>query len=172
MDPKIWFTADTHFSSVRTLELSRRPFKSAKHMDEALIANWNAAVGPNDVVYHLGDFGNYEVRERLNGGICLLFGNYERKDDTEGWAHAGFRAVQQEERVYNYIATLVHEPSHMVKGFNLFGHVHQLCMVKKRGFVYGLNVGTDCHFFTPIDVKTVQFYRNAIENHYDEEVFG
>ena len=35
----------------------------------------------------------------------------------------------------------------------------------------GLNVGVDCHKFSPIDVETVLFYRNAICNHYDENVF-
>ena len=34
---KIWFTSDTHFSSERTLELSKRPFKSVEEMDKILI---------------------------------------------------------------------------------------------------------------------------------------
>lgn len=63
---------------------------------------------------------------------------------------------------------MTHEPENCKKDrFNLFGHVHQLCMVKK----YGLNVGTDCHFFKPIDIDTVLFYKNAIQNHYDFNVF-
>ena len=40
-------------------------------------------------------------------------------------------------------------------------------MVKKNG----LNVGVDCHNFRPINTDTVMFYRNAIEAHYDENVF-
>ena len=55
---KIWFTSDTHFSSERTLELSKRPFKSVEEMDKILIENWNSVVGQNDTVYHIGDFGN------------------------------------------------------------------------------------------------------------------
>ncbi|HNA90554.1 MAG TPA: hypothetical protein PK989_14665, partial [Anaerolineales bacterium] len=51
--------------------------------------------------------------------------------------------------------------------FFLFGHVHQLQMVKRNG----LNVGTDCHFFRPIDLQVVLFYRNAIYLHYDDNVF-
>ena len=48
------------------------------------------------------------------------------------------------------------------------GHVHKLCMVKANG----LNVGSDCHHFKPISSKDVEFYRNAIENFYDENVFS
>ena len=53
------------------------------------------------------------------------------------------------------------------KHFNLFGHIHKLCMIKS----YGLNVSVDCHNFTPIDLDTVWFYHNAVLNHYDDEVF-
>ena len=44
---------------------------------------------------------------------------------------------------------------------------NKLSMVKR----FGLNVGVDCHNFYPIDEEVVKFYRNAIINHYDEEVF-
>jgi hypothetical protein len=40
-------------------------------------------------------------------------------------------------------------------------------MVRKNG----LNVGVDCHNFTPIDISTVLFYKEAIEKYYDYEVF-
>jgi hypothetical protein len=36
---------------------------------------------------------------------------------------------------------------------------------------YGLNVGTDCHNFKPINEETILFYKNAIEKHYDDNVF-
>jgi calcineurin-like phosphoesterase family protein len=63
---------------------------------------------------------------------------------------------------------LVHEPDEATAGeFFLFGHVHQLQMVKRNG----LNVGTDCHFFRPIPLEVVLFYQNAIQNHYDDNVF-
>lgn len=74
---KVFFTADTHFGSERTLTLSRRPFKTVEEMDETLINNWNSVVDKNDIVYHLGDFGNYEIVKRLNGKVTLIWGNYE-----------------------------------------------------------------------------------------------
>ncbi len=64
---------------------------------------------------------------------------------------------------------LVHEPEfgNISDKFYLFGHIHKLQMVKQNG----LNVGVDCHSFTPIDIDTVLFYKNAIEKHYDINVF-
>jgi hypothetical protein len=40
-------------------------------------------------------------------------------------------------------------------------------MVKRNG----LNVGVDCHQFTPIDLSVVKFYYDAITKHYDHNVF-
>lgn len=78
--PNIFFTADTHFSAERTLELSKRPFRNIREMDEAMINNWNAVVGKNDHVYHAGDFGDVNIAKYLNGNIHLIMGNYERRD--------------------------------------------------------------------------------------------
>ena len=75
--PNIFFTSDTHFSQERTLELSKRPFKNVEEMDNAIIDNWNSVVEPNDIVYHLGDFGNVEICKKLHGNIKLILGNYE-----------------------------------------------------------------------------------------------
>ena len=38
------------------LRYCNRPFASVSEMDEHLIERWNAAVGDNDIVFHLGDF--------------------------------------------------------------------------------------------------------------------
>lgn len=54
-----FFTSDTHFGSERTLKFSRRPFKTTQEMDETFINNWNDLIKPEDIVYHLGDFGDF-----------------------------------------------------------------------------------------------------------------
>lgn len=173
----IWFTADTHFSHERTLELSKRPFKTVEEMDNTIIKNWNAVVGKDDTVYHLGDFGNYKIREKLNCNICLVLGNYERDDINKGiitldYLLNNFESVYQQihiANINNKQYQMVHKPLNGTnEEFKLFGHIHKLQMVKRNG----LNVGVDCHNFTPINIETVEFYRNAIENYYDEEVFS
>ena len=56
------------------------------HMNETIIANWNSVVGPDDIIFHLGDFclgGSAEwinVLNRLNGKIYLIAGNHDIKD--------------------------------------------------------------------------------------------
>ena len=79
---KIFFTSDTHFFHKNIIKYCNRPFGSVEEMNEALVANWNSVVGPDDHVYHLGDFcfGNVEKWNwclepgRLNGHIHLILG--------------------------------------------------------------------------------------------------
>ena len=182
---KIWFTADTHFGHQRTLELSKRLYSNVEEMNWDMVKKWNSVVDEEDTVYHLGDFGDLEFAKLLNGNIILLFGNYEWDEFKryyelsideyienlkDGWY---FEEVYAEHEIVmefsNNEYSLVHEPSNAnPHRFKLFGHIHKLQMVKRNG----LNVGVDCHDFYPIDLETVEFYRNAIERHYDEDVFG
>ncbi|HVK73561.1 MAG TPA: hypothetical protein VM734_09580 [Kofleriaceae bacterium] len=73
-----FFTSDTHFGHANILRYCARPFASVAEMDDALIARWNARVGDDDVVYHLGDFtlSNRETARRafarLRGQIKVL----------------------------------------------------------------------------------------------------
>lgn len=185
---KIWFTSDTHFGSERTLKLSKRPFKDTNEMDEVMINNWNKVVSKDDTVYHLGDFGEYETIEKLNGKIILLYGNYEVADgiNSDYLKHIGFYDVIKDNtfsiwidnknknyEFEKYHLSMSHYPTMVsnvssVNSFNLFGHIHKLQMVKR----HGLNAGIDCHNLFPIDLDTVLFYKNAIDNFYDDEVFN
>ena len=185
---KIFFTSDTHFGAERTLKLSRRPFSSVEEMDNTIIENWNKTVGKNDLVFHLGDFGDYKRVKELNGKIYLIFGNYERKDLKDNFNNdsnefmsylfdLGFTDVCKYElfsyMINNNMFYMSHEPSSLPKIYNkdtdihLFGHIHEKQMIKR----FGLNVGVDCHNFKPVDIDTVLFYDNALKNFYDEEVF-
>ena len=53
---KVFFTSDTHFYHANIINFCKRPFANVETMNEALIENWNAVVGANDIVFHLGDF--------------------------------------------------------------------------------------------------------------------
>ena len=178
----IWFTSDTHFGSERTLEFSKRPFETVTEMDDTIISNWNECVAPNDTVYHLGDFGDYDRINDLNGHIHLILGNYELNDIDNGiitlerLRQMGFIVTSNLKcnlAVYHNSSEietlpLTHKPEDCDKTkFNLFGHIHGLQKVKR----YGLNVGVDCHYFKPINLEEVLWWKNAIENHYDNNVF-
>ena len=63
---------------------------------------------------------------------------------------------------------LTHEPLSCKKHiFNLFSHVHKLCMIKN----FGLNVGVDNFDYSPASLDEVLFYKKAINNHYDKNVY-
>lgn len=52
--------------------------------------------------------------------------------------------------------------------FNLYGHIHGRQLVK----TYGLDVGVDGHHFYPLSMKEdVAFFKRAIEEFYDDNVF-
>lgn len=175
-ESKTWYTADTHFGEERTRVLSKRPFNNVDEMDWEIVKRWNEKVGDNDTVCHLGDFGNPNMLKYLKGNkIVFLPGNYD-SEEIQNKLCLDKRISLIEN---NYIGKthneqfflMVHAPEDgKIKDdikFFLFGHIHKLGMIKKNG----LNVGVDCHNYYPIDEETVLFYKNAIEKHYDKNVF-
>lgn len=115
----IFFTADHHFGHSNILKYedeSRRNayggrFQSVERMDEYLIEQWNATVGPDDLVYCLGDLSFKQavlenVLPRLRGEKILVVGNHDpyfkrltcamprmHKEAREDALRAGFSAV-------------------------------------------------------------------------------
>ncbi len=87
-----WFTSDTHFGDHRVLNLYPRPYASVAEMDEDLVRRWNAVVGDDDEVWHLGDFARTPphaaaMLAQLNGRKHLVAGNNDVSPATEqGWA--------------------------------------------------------------------------------------
>ena len=92
----VFFTADTHFGHAAARALYRRPFPSVAAMDEAMVARWNETVGPDDEVWHLGDFAVCRnaagaaaaLLARLNGRKRLIIGNNDPPEVAAlpGWA--------------------------------------------------------------------------------------
>ena len=172
---KIYFTSDTHFSSERTLRFSRRPFADIEEMNDAIVKNWNKIVGPDDEVYHLGDFGDISWAKKLNGKIHLILGNYETESIKNNPAYQDELNEAFYEVCPNKIITLkdgtsiymTHKPSDCRKDmFCAFGHIHGL---KKINY-FGVNVGVDANHFMLLSEDDVLFYKNAV-NDYDYEVF-
>mgnify|MGYP003426752763 CR=1 FL=1 len=68
---KVFFTSDFHANHKRIIEFCNRPWESKEEMTENLIKNWNSVVGPDDIIFHLGDFcwsGSWNtILEKLNG---------------------------------------------------------------------------------------------------------
>lgn len=93
-----FFTSDTHFGDAYVIVRSRRPFANARAMDEALVARWNETVGPEDEVWHLGDFAGKmpetavaRLLDSLAGRKHLIVGN---NDPPQTLRLAGWASVQ------------------------------------------------------------------------------
>lgn len=153
----IFFTADTHFNHAGALALYRRPFASVQDMNAAMIARWNETVGPDDEVWHLGDFalktraaGAAALLHALNGRKHLVRGNNDLADIAElpEWASSqsyieieadGCRAVLCHYAFRTWNA--------MKKGaLNLHGHSHGRLKPLPRQ----ADVGVDVWNFRPI----------------------
>ena len=151
----VFFTADTHFGDHRTINIQRRPFASTVDMDEAIVARWNAVVGRDDTVWHLGDVARRSgdvpaLLARLNGTKHLLRGNNDPEATltAPGWASVGDYA---ELEVDGRRLVLCHYPFRSWNGqhkgaINLHGHSHGRLKSMPRQF----DVGVDLRGFAPV----------------------
>jgi len=132
MSRNIWFTADTHFGHGKVIEYEERPFPDADEMDRLLILNWNQKVGPDDLVYHLGDFAMHKkdrvrsILQELNGTKILIRGNHDFKPTA--MMNLGFDACLESAfvRIGRHDCYLSHEPFPMSapNTWMIHGHVH------------------------------------------------
>jgi calcineurin-like phosphoesterase family protein len=153
----VFFTSDTHFGDHRVLNIGKRPFGSVAEMDAALAANWNAVVGPEDEVWHLGDVARSVAAAaalipRLNGRKRLILGN----NDPAGvaalpdWAEV---APYKELELDGRRLVLCHYPFRSWNGMgrgalNLHGHSHGRMRPMTRQF----DVGVDARSWTPVSL--------------------
>ena len=172
---RVFFTSDTHFYHDNIINFCGRPFKNVEVMNETLIANWNSVVGPDDIVFHLGDFclgGSAEwtnILNRLNGKIYLIVGNHDIKNLRQGYySHFEHIAMQMHIEVGKQKIYLNHCPFLCYGGayrdtWQLFGHVHtskqntgidapRLHML----FPTQYDVGVDNNNFTPVSFEEVK----------------
>jgi calcineurin-like phosphoesterase family protein len=158
----IFFTSDTHFGHGGALGLYRRPFASVAAMNQALVERWNEAVGPDDVVWHLGDFAIRqrpvvvaELLARLNGRKYLVAGNNDPPATIEldGWESVQPYAETTAEGVS---LVLCHYPFRSWRGMgkgwvNLHGHSHGRMKPLPRQF----DVGVDVWDFRPVTLEEI-----------------
>lgn len=131
----IKYIGNWHYGHKNSIAFDNRPFGSVEEMNEALIQNWNGAVGPEDTVYILGDMfwcgatAAVEALERLKGTKVLVKGNHDHQKSAE------FR--QQFKQISDYLeiedigrnVVLCHYPipcfkNHYHGWFHLYAHVH------------------------------------------------
>ncbi len=151
----LFFTSDTHFGDHRTLNIHKRPFTSVAEMDEAMVAGWNAVVGAEDEVWHLGDFARKlsdvpHLLSRLHGRKHLLLGNNDdpKMAEVPGWASVrDYHEMEEDGRRL----VLCHYPFRSWNGqhrgaINLHGHSHGKLKPVPRQH----DVGVDARDYRPV----------------------
>ena len=79
----IFFWSDQHFYHKHAIRHNKRPFESTEAMNEALVANYNSVVKPQDTCIWVGDAffcGSTKAKaimDRLNGTKVLVSGNHD-----------------------------------------------------------------------------------------------
>lgn len=185
----IYFTSDLHFGHQNILRFCNRPWKTTEEMDEALIANWNSVVGPDDIVFNLGDFAfapNWrwkEILSRLNGHHYLILGNHDISRFPGEYIMSLFEGVEQQMilKIDGRLVYLNHYPFLCYGGtwrdpksavYQLFGHVHSSPNISGKDsdklvnlFPFQYDVGVDNNNYTPISWKQVEkIIQGQVEN--------
>ncbi|MDB5511350.1 MAG: metallophosphoesterase [Enterovirga sp.] len=165
----VLFTSDHHFGDHRRLAFDKRPFASVADMDRAMTERWNAAVAPDDVVWHLGDVTGLRDRGRvdallssLNGIKHLVPGNNDGPATLASpeWAstspyveleHGGRRLVlcHYAFRTWNGMGR---------GALNLHGHSHG----RLRPMPRQQDVGVDVWDFRPVSLDTILSGRQGV----------
>ena len=171
LKPQIFFTSDTHFNQDEKIKKHQTPFGTVEQMNAELVRRWNSKVGPNDIVYHLGDFGDYDFVRRLNGKIILICGKHEDSDSKKDFdafrnrlIDLGFKDVIKDgmfldESVLGEKVYLTHKPGNRAKDCKtIFGNLKDLSLVEKFGF----NVCVTYHYFAPVSVETAKRYLKLV----------
>lgn len=150
----IFVTSDTHFGHANIIKYCNRPFAHVHDMNEALVENWNAVVGPDDEVWHLGDFAWNSAAgtlERLNGTKFLITGNH---DPSKTRKLQGWRAVHTGLFQYSSQILMQHYPAQTPAGVLLLhGHSHNPPALRRRNNM--IDVGVDAWGYKPTPLDEV-----------------
>lgn len=160
---KTFVISDTHFGHRNIITFTNsdgsplRPFQSVEEMDEALVANWNSVVSPEDRVYHLGDVvinrKALPILDRLNGRKCLIKGNHDifkLKDYLPYFDDIrSYKVMPKEGIIMSHIP--IHPASLARWRLNVHGHLHGNTLGDPRY----LNVSVEQINFTPLDLQVI-----------------
>jgi calcineurin-like phosphoesterase family protein len=158
----IFVSADHHFFHRGVLALAGRPFSSIEEHNEALVAAWNATVGPRDEVWHLGDFALGgtadelgQIFRRLRGRKILVRGNHDKSKVTGlGWHSVHDLATP---KLDGSRWVLCHYPMRAWPGAfrgarHCFGHTHGLL----QDTAQSCDVGVDRWSYRPASLEEIR----------------
>lgn len=168
----LFFTSDQHFYHENILRLSKRPFKSAREMNEEIIKRWHTKIPKGATVVSLGDmflkcnaFEASSILYSLTKDIDRLYyvwGNHENIMD---------RVLFNFPKVIpsDYLEIVVPEEPNLIVclhyamkvwnkchfgSWHVFGHSHGSLPPDPNSL--STDVGVDCWDFTPISFQELR----------------
>jgi len=148
-----------NFNHANIIRYCNRPFSNVQEMNETLIAYWNSCVGPEDIIYVLGDFGFgnlASILSKLQGKKHLIIGSHDR--DTLKFSECFESTSQMKElNIEGCAITLCHYcmrvwPKSHFNSIHLFGHSHnRLPPIGKSH-----DVGVDGNQFRPLSFEEIK----------------
>jgi calcineurin-like phosphoesterase family protein len=120
----IWLIADTHFGKQPRGRLKATGMTS-RELDAVIRENWMRMVGPDDIVWHLGDVGDVSHLEGLPGEKHLVVGNDGGEREARRSTHF-VTAVNRQSMIWDGAdVELTHKPTDARSaGYVLHGHLH------------------------------------------------
>jgi calcineurin-like phosphoesterase family protein len=188
-EPRIFVVSDWHFFHNKPFIVEARGFSSITEHNEAVIANHNSVVSPNDIVYHCGDAmmgGDYEAGlsciSRLNGQIRMIRGNHDTDQKVAKYltlpnvVQAGLFADMFKKGKFSFYVS--HYPTQIgdvilsKNGlWNLAGHTHSKDKFE-NGMAKCYNVSLDAHNCFPVllddIIADIREYKTKMVNEYNE----
>lgn len=148
-----WFIADTHFNE-QPKARQRGTGLSGDELDRLIEQRWRDAVGDHDIVWHLGDLGDWQRIAHLPGIKHLVFGNCDRA--KRALIASGVFASTSARRLIDTAegsVLLVHDPAHAGDhdGLVVHGHLHSLPSPGARF----KTVSVDQHAWTPVEAAAL-----------------
>jgi calcineurin-like phosphoesterase family protein len=168
----IWFTSDLHLDHKNIIQYSKRPFSDVNEMNNAIIANINITVHPEDTLYIVGDFAFANIdrtNELLDMIKCkdkrLVDGNHDKflRDNSGKTLNCTWHKSYYEFDISGFRFILFHYPIAVwnVKHYgsiHIYGHVHNESIdvgpppqYMKNAF----NVNCEMHNYFPVSADLI-----------------
>lgn len=167
-----YLISDHHFGHSNIIGYCDRPFTSVGEMDSAMLDRFYEAVGPDDVLIHLGDVAmdmqdGQETIERFDqlDGNLLIRGNHDIGLDPGEAPFPVIEACTLEHREYEFYC--VHRPEDVPEswdGWVIHGHIHNNDLEQYPFMAYDqkrVNVGAELLNYQPIQLDTIVDFLEA-----------
>jgi len=150
----IWFTADTHFGE-QPKARQRAAALSADQLDALIEQRWRETVAADDIVWHLGDVGDWRRLADLPGIKHLVFGNND-KNRREIAASGLFASTATTHRMASTSGEilLIHDPADAASeavDVIVHGHLHALPSPAPNF----ISVSVDRHDWRPLRAERI-----------------